>query len=62
MGRHRMLLSKWQPVLASLEALITKVAALESLLEGALSVLLCLLHRPIWPCCEHSLGRLVAGR
>ena len=41
MGRHRMLLSKWRPVLASLEALITKVAALESLLEGTLLLICC---------------------
>ncbi len=35
-GRHRVLLAHWHPALAALEALITKVAALESLLEGAL--------------------------
>ena len=40
MGRHCMILGKWEPVLASLESLITKVAALESLLEGALPLLL----------------------
>lgn len=39
-ARHRMMPSKWRPVLASLEALITKVAALESLLEGTLLLLL----------------------
>ena len=33
-GRHRVLLSEWRPALRALEALITKVAALESLLEG----------------------------
>ena len=33
-GRHRVLISEWRPALSALEALITKVAALESLLEG----------------------------
>jgi len=35
-GRHRVLISEWSPALSALEALITKVAALESLLEGTL--------------------------
>lgn len=33
-GRHWLLLAKWQPLLNALETLITKAAALESLLEG----------------------------
>ena len=33
-SRHRMLLDNWRPVLDALDSLITKVAALESLLEG----------------------------
>ena len=33
-SRHRVLLANWRPALGALEALMTKVAALESLLEG----------------------------
>lgn len=33
-SRHRVLLANWHPALGALEALMTKVAALESLLEG----------------------------
>ena len=33
-SRHRVLLANWRPALSALEALVTKVAALESLLEG----------------------------
>ena len=34
LSRHRVLLSTWGPVLGSLDNLVTRVAALESLLEG----------------------------
>ena len=41
LSRHRVLLSTWGPVLGSLDTLVTRVAALESLLEGDLASLTC---------------------
>lgn len=34
LSRHKTVLSTWGPVLSSLDSLVTRVAALESLLEG----------------------------
>ena len=39
LSRRQVLLSTWGPVLGSLDNLVTRVAALESLLEGALALL-----------------------